>query len=139
MSSNVIEHKGVITNIEENSVFVTITNASACSTCHAKNACIVSDTSTKIIEIQQVNNDFNIGDTVNVTLDQSSGLRSVFFAYVLPLIIILLTLFFIFFLSKNEVLAGIISLLTLVPYYWFLYINKEKFKKTFNFKVNKLI
>lgn len=130
-----ITHSGVVESVEGNKVTVKILNASACSGCHAKGACTVADTEEKYIDIENISAKYNVGEEVTVELDQSNGLRAVFFAYFLPFLIVMGVLITLTILEIKEWKAGLISLLTLVPYYIVLKQFSNTFKKRFKFRI----
>ena len=49
-----IEHQGIITSISDKKISVKIIQQSACSTCHAKGACMAADSKEKVVEVTDV-------------------------------------------------------------------------------------
>ena len=137
----IIEHDGKIYNIDENYIFVKILSASACSGCHAKSFCPVSDLKEKIIQINKKDNnsEYKIGDNIIVYMKKSLGKKAVFLGYILPFIILFLSLMSFIFITNNEGLSGLLSLCLLIPYYLIIYFNRDKLNKTFNFQIKKKI
>jgi positive regulator of sigma E activity len=133
-----IEHKGFIKSIENGLIKVSILAQSACASCHAKGGCSVSDVQDKTIEIYNNSDSYQVGENVNVILEQKLGFKALFLGYVLPFIIVLTSLIILSVLTKNEALSGLVSLGLLIPYYIGLYSQKEKLKKIFSFKIEKL-
>lgn len=132
-----IDHKGVITKIENGLIQVTILSISACAGCHAKGACTMSDMEEKIIDIYDTSQLFNIGDQVMVSTEESLGWLALLLAYVLPFVLVLISMFSISVFTDNELLIGGVSLLLLVPYYFVLYLQKANMKKVFSFVIRK--
>ncbi len=66
------------------------------------------------------------------------GLKAVFLAYVLPLLMLLSSLFILNAILKNEGLAGLISLAGTAVYYIVLYQLRQKIEKQFNFVLKKI-
>ena len=87
--SNIIEHSGIVESIENNVVKVNILSASACSSCHAKGSCGVAETENKIVENFNPEKTFSVGEHVNVVAEESLGFKALFYAYLLPFILIL--------------------------------------------------
>lgn len=138
MSIKIIEHSGIIRSIDNTNIEVIIENAEACVSCQVKNICSVGDKKEKIIEIYNCKEKYEPGENVIVTLEQSKGLNALFLGYILPFMILVLTMIITSSLSTNQGLAGILSLLILVPYYIILYYFRDKLKKTFTFKIRKI-
>lgn len=132
-----IEHKGIVVGIVENIVKVNILAQSACSACHAKGACNVSDVEEKQIEILS-NQNFTIGENVNVIMQKALGFKALIYGYLIPFIFVLLALIVSSAITENEAISGIISLLVLIPYYLVLFLLRNRFKKEFSFKISKL-
>jgi len=131
-----IQHSGTIQKIDGNSIYVRILVQSACASCHAKGACTVADMSDKIIEVFHRSPDqYKVGESVTVSMKQSLGNQAVMYAYFLPFLLVLATLIAILSLSDNELLAGLVSLSILVPYYTGLYFLKDKMGKVFRFEL----
>lgn len=132
-----IEHLGRIDAVTPNDIRVVITSQSACASCHAKGACSASDVSEKIVVVSKTGHNFLVGETVKVLLKQSLGFKALFLAYILPFIVVI-TALFIFSSFVNEGIAGILALLSLIPYYTILYFFKNKISKQFNFDIEKI-
>ncbi len=132
-----IEHLGRIDAVTPNDIRVVITSQSACASCHAKGACSASDVSEKIVVVSKTNHNFLVGETVKVLLKQSLGFKALFLAYILPFIVVITALFSLSsFVSEG--IAGILALLSLIPYYAILYFFKNKISKQFNFDIEKI-
>ncbi len=129
-----IEHMGVVEEIDNDTIKVNITSISACQSCHAKGACSVADVQEKTIEIPSKVN-YKPGQQVKITLQQSSGYKALFLGYVLPFLIVLFTLILFTSFTDNEAIAGIVSIGTLIPYYSFIYLMRNRIKSKFSFTI----
>lgn len=141
MREDCVEQKGIVIKKQENKVVVKIEQKSTCSSCHARGACTSLDKKDKEIEIttKDVEN-YNIGDEVIITISTKLGMKAVFIAFVLPLILIVVALFLsikLFTLSQS--LSALISLLVLSAYYFFLYKQNLFLSKQFNFTIKEKI
>jgi sigma-E factor negative regulatory protein RseC len=133
-----IEHKGIVTELEGNKAKVTILAESACSSCHAKGVCGASEMQDKIIEVNTQNALYNIGEQVNVVLKKSEGYKALFYGYILPLLVLLITLIITQNIFEKELIAGLLSIGILIPYYFVLYLLRDKLKQSFHFVLQKL-
>ncbi|MFO8234190.1 MAG: SoxR reducing system RseC family protein [Bacteroidales bacterium] len=138
MAKKIIEHKGKIEDIEGNSIKVRFTSISACAACHAKGICSASDMESKEVEVFDDSGKFESGEEVNVVLQQSLGFRALFYGYVLPFLLVLVTLIIFSLMVDNEATAGIGALGILLPYYLVLYRYKDRLKKVFSFTIQKM-
>ncbi len=133
----VIEHLGRVDAITTTDIRVVIVSQSACASCHAKGYCTASDMAEKIVVITKPNHNYMVGEAVKVILKQSTGYKALFLGYLLPLII-LITSLFIFSAFTSEGKAGLFSLLMLLPYYAIIYLFKSKLSKQFIFDIEKI-
>lgn len=134
-----ISHLGIIVEKNQHHIKVKIENHSACSACHAKGACSTADLKEKIIEVpttEQYN--YTVGQKVNVICNEELGFLALFWAYILPLILVILSLFIGATLFDDERIYGILSVLILIPYYTVLWCYKSKLKKQFLFRIEKI-
>lgn len=136
-NSEKISHKGVISEIRDEAVFVNIMQASACAGCHVNSACSMADKKEKVVEVFDISGKFKEGEEVMVACSSAMGLKAVFYAFVVPLFLVLVTLMSLIHVIQSEVLAiiGSISLLSL--YFVVLYVLKNRFKKKFTFTLSK--
>lgn len=129
-------HTGVIQKVSEYKIIVAIINASACSACHAKGACLASDLKEKEIEIIHFSGEYYPGQHVNIIGSTSQGYKAAFYGYVLPFVLVLATLLISISLTKSDGLAGLLSLAILIPYYIALYFFRDKLKHSFRFEIS---
>lgn len=128
-------HAGVIQEVSENKITVVIINASACSSCHAKGACLASDMKEKEIEIYHFSGNYHPGQQVNIVGRTSQGFKAAFYGYILPFMLVFTTLIISVSISNNEGLSGLLSLAILIPYYAVLYFFRNKIKSSFEFEI----
>lgn len=133
-SKGIIQHDGTVKKVDGNSVLVTITSNASCSGCHAEGLCGISGKVEKIIDIR---GSYNVspGDPVTVLMDQSTGFKAVALSYMVPLVIVLTGLFIFNSLSFNELTAGLVSIMLLVPYFFILYLFRKKINRSITFKL----
>lgn len=131
-----IKHSGVINKIDEHQYYVSIVAQSACAACHAKGVCSAADMKDEIVEVprNKVEN-FAVGDKVEVLMEKAQGTKAVMLGYVIPFLIVLATLIVSLGLIDNEGIAGLISIGILIPYYLILYLNRERLKTAFRFRI----
>lgn len=137
-STDTIEHTGIVKSIRENNLIVSIIAHPACSGCHASGICDVSGQEQK--EIEAIKSfDVKIGDKVLVVMAKSLGFKALFIGYILPFLIMLSILIIMTALSLSEAITGIAAFISLIPYYFIIYLRKETIGKSFTFTIKKLI
>lgn len=132
-----IFHHGVIDHIENDVVFVRILSKSACAACHSKGMCSVSEMTEKLVEVRGASSNYKAGQEVNVILDQTMGNKAVVLGYLIPFVIMIITLVIVSnFLS--ELWSGLSAIAILIPYYLLLYVFRDALSKTFFFRIEPL-
>lgn len=134
-----VKHCGDVIRIEGNSVFVRMTVNSACSACHAKGVCGVSESTEKIVEVETASAaDFNIGESVEVALlSDSMGAKSVVLAYVVPFLVLTLMLIGSLMMGAGEGVAVLSALGGVAIYYVVLHLLRDKVKNKIKFIIIK--
>ena len=135
MAKNTIEHDGIVTQVAETFIIVTIQSQPACAGCHAKGACGMSEMALKSITTEKPNEDVKIGDKVIVSASTQNAMLSVLLAYIVPSILIIAVLALLILAGTSEVLAATLSLTTTTVYFIVLYLLRNKFAKKIKFKV----
>lgn len=136
--SESISHPGIVERIESNLVFVRITQYSACSGCHAKSACTASDRKDKVLAIDDISGEFHIGDNVIITGQSSLGMQAVVLSFGIPVILFLIAMIIGSSCGLSETRNGLHALFVLTVYYLILYKFRDKLKKHFVFKLQKI-
>jgi len=134
--SRLISHEGRVVKTKDDKIRVKIVSLSACASCHAKGSCTAADMSEKYIDAIS-GEDFREGDAVNVVIEEKLGWVALFYGILLPFLIVVSTLFILIGSGKSEPFSAVISLLTLVPYYFILHLFRGKFEKKFTFKAER--
>lgn len=133
-----INHTGVVEKIDSHSVFVRITQQSACSGCHAKHMCSASEQKDKLIEVPDHTGLYHLHEEVMICGKSSMGLQAVFIAFVLPLLFVIALIACGIQMNWDESVSGLIGLSCLIPYYGVLYLLRNRLKKKFVFTLKKL-
>ena len=134
--SNKIKHNGVVDGVEEGCVRVRILQSSACSACKVAAHCNASETKEKIIEVQVADADrYQRGDSVIVVADTAVGFRASLYGYLLPLILMVVSLVAVLKITQSEGYAAMFALGILIPYYIGLYLLKNKLRNKLSFSL----
>lgn len=134
-----IKHQGVIETIEGSHIQVRILQTSACASCSIKGHCTSVDVDEKLIDIHTSDaHTYKVGESVWVMGALSMGMKAVLLAFVLPLIILVVTLFILMNILKDELLAISGSIVCLSIYYILLNILfKSVWKGKFSFYIQR--
>lgn len=131
-----VEHSGIVAKTEGDKVTVKILAQSACISCKLNGVC-GADTQEKLIEVTHVKDNYSIGEKVAVIMTEKLGMKALFYGYLMPFIVVLVTLLVVNAVTNNQGLSGLIAVGSLAPYYLILSLFKEKLKKSFEFNLHK--
>ena len=131
-----IRHKAKIVQVNAHSVEAEIEVKSACVQCALQKACQVHEVSQRkiIIPLEQ-GKTYHIGEQVEIAISLDEGMLAAFYAYILPLILVLLTLFICLVCGVSEIISGICSIIVLIPYYFGVFLKQKIFMRKLNFKI----
>lgn len=137
--SNKIKHAGVVDGVEGECVRVRILQSSACSTCKVAAHCNASETKEKIIDVMDADaSHYQKGDQVMVVADTAVGFRASLYGYLLPLILMVVTLVGVLAATHSEGLAAVSALGILIPYYVLLFLMRNKLRNRLSFTLERL-
>lgn len=136
MTNNTIKHLGIVESIQDSHLSVRIVQTSACAACSAKGHCSSADSKDKVIDITDTAaSSFRVGERVMVVGEMSMGMMAVVLAFIIPFVLLVVSLFLFMALIGNELYAALLSLIILVPYYFVLWLNKTRLKQKFSFTI----
>ncbi len=132
-----IEHEGIIEQIDGDMAHVKIDNVSACASCHAKGACSAADQEEKYLDVPVHGSMYRQGETVKVQVEKRLGFKAVGLGYFYPFVLVMLVLIAMIAMGASELRAGSFALLSLIPYYLGLYLFRKRIESTFTFSIKK--
>lgn len=136
--SNKIKHAGVVDGVEGECVRVRILQSSACSACKVAAHCNASETKEKIIDVMDADaSHYQKGDQVMVVADTAVGFRASLYGYLLPLVLMVVTLVAVLAASHSEGLAALSALGILMPYYVLLFLMRNKLRNRLSFTLER--
>ena len=136
--SNKIKHAGVVDGVEGECVRVRILQSSACSACKVAAHCNASETKEKIIDVMDADaSHYQKGDQVMVVADTAVGFRASLYGYLLPLILMVVTLVGVLAVTHSEGLAAVSALGILMPYYVLLFLMRNKLRNRLSFTLER--
>ena len=141
MARERIEHEGTVIAVDKDYISVEILNKSACAACHAKAVCGASDETVKVVEVAQdistLACDYQVGEKVNVVMSSSMGLTAVWLCYVVPLFVLLASIFILSKCGVSELVVGLCALGFVAVYYLGVFLFRNKISKIFTFSIEK--
>lgn len=134
--TQIATHDGVVVSVNERQVSVKIETMSACGHCEAKGKCGFAESKERTVEIETAEwKKFRPGMSVEVQVNQSKGMEAVWWAYLLPAVLLVVCVITLLQVLQNELLAVLITLLCLALYVGVLYLCRKKFQSRFSFNL----
>lgn len=133
---NEITHQGKILEITPDFTTVQIIVSSACSSCHAKGLCGMSEDEEKVIMVPtDPYTVYQVGDEVQVMTKMSMGLKAVWISYVIPLLILMILILSLSSVIGNEVVVGLVSVAGVALYYLSIWLLRDRLADEFVFYI----
>jgi sigma-E factor negative regulatory protein RseC len=136
-SGSEISHEGIVESVNGASIEIAITPSGSCAGCQAAKSCNVTGSEKKIISLNS-NYPVTPGERVIVSMETSQGFSALVLGYLMPLMIVIITLVALSLLSVEELIAGVVSVGILLPYYMILYLARKAIGKRYSFKLKTL-
>jgi len=133
-----IQHKGKIVYLDNNNAEIIIEQTSACASCHAKNICMPNDKKEQKIVAKVSSKSFSIGEEVNLILNTKQGYKAVLFAYIIPVLIAVVSLAISNAGKLEDWKSAIFALIMVTLYFIILKLLSIKITRTIEFKVEKI-
>ncbi len=133
---NDVSHKGKVVKMTPQVTTVAILQHGACSQCHAAGLCGMADIAEKAVEVPtDPYASYGVGDEVEVLLKATMGLKAVWLAYFVPLLVLLGVVMALIGLGVAEAPAGLSGMGAVALYYLLLYLFRDKLKKVYIFTI----
>ena len=131
-----IVHTGRVVEMTPDFTTVEIIVSSACSSCHAKGLCGMSEDEQKLLSVPtDPYAAYDVGDEVKVCTKMTMGLKAVWISYVIPLLILMILILTLSAVIGNEVITGLISIGGVAIYYLIIWLLREKLQSEFVFYI----
>jgi len=134
-----IDHIGKVVAVGEGEISVSVERGEACSHCQNKKVCGMMTSTNQTMKIKDKNyQHYYVGEMVTISTNTSLGMRAVLLAYILPLLVLFLSLVVGFSFFSSELLQIVVALIPTVLYYIILYWFRHRIEQKFTFSVSKL-
>ena len=135
-----IKHDGIIITLnEDGTALVRIVQTSACAACKAKAMCASAESAEKEMTVIHLGDEqWAVGNEVEVMVQQKMGWKAVVLAYLLPFFVMLAVMLIgnAIWAVREEIL-GTVALCAMALYYLVLGMFKDKLQKEFSFTAKK--
>ena len=139
MEQNRISHKGTVVENDGRTIRVKITRSEACGHCAARSGCQMLNTTERIIEVpaDRQSRGYEVGETVLVQMQTHSGFKAVFYAYLLPILLMMACVSLMYAMHCGEGLIALTAVGSIVMYYLLLYLFRRNINRKFSFTLEK--
>lgn len=129
--------QGIVRQVLDGKVEILIKRTSACSNCHIRSACTAQDQKDSVIVASDFPADLKVGDAVEIHMPTNQGLWATFWAFILPVLLLVLgiTVATVFYFTEQTI--ALASGGGLIIYYFVLYVCRNLFDKYFSFHVTR--
>lgn len=129
-----VTRSGIVTAVNGSVADIQIIQYSACSSCRIRALCAPGESAPRMV---QAPNDGTLapGMSVVLSMDERLGWLGVTVGFILPLVLVVVTLFLTKGRVPREEIAGLIALATLVPYYGTVRALRRFFERVVRFRV----
>jgi sigma-E factor negative regulatory protein RseC len=131
-----VMHTGKVVSMNPQLTTVQIVSHSACSECHAAGFCGLSEYTEKAIQVPtDPRADYRVGEEVNVVLKASMGIKAVWIAYFLPLVVLLAVALGLIALGVGEAAAGLAGIAAVGVYYFVIWLFRDRLRNEYVFTI----
>lgn len=132
--SQKISHSGVIESIQDGCVKVRIVQTSACAACKVASHCNASESKIKIVDVDCSDTArYNIGQEVTVWASKDVANKALLLGFGVPFLLLVCVLMIALRIVSDEGMAALMALGSLVPYYFALWLLRDRIQKQISF------
>ncbi len=133
---NEIRHTGKILEITPEYTTVEIVVSSACSSCHSKALCGMSEDKEKVIMVPTDPYALHkVGDEVEVMTKMSMGMKAVWISYVIPLAVLMILILTLSSFIDSQVVCGLSAVGGVALYYFVIWLLRSRLENEFTFYI----
>lgn len=134
--SQKISHSGVVERIEGDCIKVRIVQTSACAACKVASHCNAAESKVKIVDVFGCDTaNYSTGQEVTVWASRDVANRALLLGFGVPFLLLVCVLLIALRLTANEGLAALWALGSLVPYYFALWLLRNRIQRGISFQI----
>ena len=134
--SQKISYSGVVERIEGDCIKVRIVQTSACAACKVASHCNAAESKVKIVDVFGCDTtNYSTGQEVTVWASRDVANRALLLGFGVPFLLLVCVLLIALRLTANEGLAALWALGSLVPYYFALWLLRNRIQRGISFQI----
>lgn len=135
---NKISHSGIVDCIEDGCIKVRIVQTSACAACKVASHCNAAESKVKIVDVFCCDTaKYRTGQEVVVSASKDVAGRALLLGFGAPFLLLVCVLLMALRLTSDEGMAALIALGALVPYYFVLWLLRDRIQRRISFQLEK--
>ena len=133
---NKISHSGIVERIEDGCVKVRIVQTSACAACKVASHCNAAESKVKIVDVFCCDTaKYRTGQEVVVSASKDVANKALLLGFGAPFLLLVCVLLIALRLTSDEGMAALIALGALVPYYFALWLLRDRIQRHISFQL----
>ena len=133
-----VEHIATVIRADDDVVEAELTVQSACAACHARSVCGLGESKRKRVEIATPDATAYVpGESVVVSIESNMGMTAVFWAYVMPFVVLLGALIVSSAAGAGDGVSALAALAATALYFVALYLCRARLERKIHFKIHK--
>lgn len=133
-----VEHIATVIRADDDVVEAELTVQSACAACHARSVCGLGESKRKRVEIATPDAAAYVPDeSVVVSIESNMGMTAVFWAYVMPFVVLLGALIVSSAAGAGDGVSALAALAATALYFVALYLCRARLERKIHFKIHK--
>ncbi len=134
--SQKISHSGIVESILEGCVKVRIVQTSACAACKIASHCNAAESKVKIVDVFCSDTaGYNVGQAVTVWASKDVANKALLLGFGVPFLLLVCMLMIALKVIGDEGIAALIALGSLVPYYFALWLLRDRIQRHISFHI----
>jgi sigma-E factor negative regulatory protein RseC len=131
-----ISHSGIIDSILGENIKVRIVQTSACAACKVASHCNAAESKVKIVDVFGCDTaNYSTGQEVTVWASRDVANRALLLGFGVPFLLLVCVLMIALRLTANEGAAALWALGSLVPYYFALWLLRDRIQRGISFQI----
>ncbi len=146
MARQGFKHRGEVSAVDlsEGVVMVSMRSSTACDGCHAKGHCtsgggVGEDGKVRVMRVVSDSAaEYSVGDDVEVGISYSIGFYAIMVAYILPLVLFVLSIAVLIGVGVEQGVAALVGTAVGAIYYGVVYAMRDRFESVVHFSLRRL-
>ena len=134
--SQKISHSGVIERIEGDCIKVRIVQTSACAACKVASHCNAAESKVKMVDVFGCDTaKYSTGQEVTVWASRDVANKALLLGFGVPFLLLVCVLMIALRFTVDEGVAALLALGSLVPYYFALWLLRDRIQRGISFQI----